>query len=287
MTPIPSLNDSAAGTEPPRCESGGYRRSPTSLLLALLLSIGISTACTAKRVDLPAPSRKTAKVEKKSVDYSSIRNHSYRNRGPIPIEQNLYEGSLWKDESSWGNLLRDHRARFKDDVITIVDLPAIITIPKDQKEAVSTEQPLVAQGEEAAGTAIRVIDALTGEALARQEQKEVLQSLKSVSARVTKVLPNGNMVIVGEKIDYKQLNSIRYVTRVKGVIRPEDVNQENEVGATKLARSEVQTKRQVLVKNINSMAPVLGAKKTGLLDRLSHLATPSTTKSSVKSVQTK
>ena len=247
---------------------------PTVLLICCV-ALGFTGGCVTGNIDMPVRSQTAVpNVEKKSVDYSSIRNHSYRSRDTIPVDQNLYEGSLWRDESSWGNLLRDHRARFKNDVLTIIELPAIVTLP-DEAEKKPLQRPLMTAGEETAETANLVLDALSGEELAKREQREVLRNLRSVSARVTSVLPNGNMLVVGEKVDYKQFNSVRYVTRVKGIIRPEDVNQKNEVLAIKLANSEVKTKRQVLMKSLNALAPVLGTQKTGLLDRLSHLATPS------------
>ena len=40
-------------------------------------------------------------------------------RKKISVTRNLYEGSLWRYESSFGNLLRDHRARFRGDLLNI------------------------------------------------------------------------------------------------------------------------------------------------------------------------
>ena len=119
-----------------------------------------------------------------------------------------------------------------------------------------------------------MLEAVTGISKAEEEQNEVLSSLRSISAYVQSVLPNGNMVIVGEKVDYRQQNTVRYVTTVKGIIRPADVNEANEVQAIKLARFEPKIKRQMLARNLQNLAPVVGQKKAGLLDRLSHIATP-------------
>ena len=211
----------------------------------------------------------------KKTDHEDAKKHAYRTRSAPWMAESRYEGSLWKDEASWGNLLRDHRARFRGDLVKITNLSDVISVPK---KAETPEQPargVAAAGEEAAEQISQVLDVVTGQAKAEEEQNEVLGSLRQISAYVKSVLPNGNMLIIGEKIDYRQQNSVRYVTTVKGIIRPSDVNDANEVPALKLARFEAKIKRQMLSKNLRALAPLVGTKKAGLLDRLSHMATPS------------
>ncbi|MBT4527882.1 MAG: flagellar biosynthesis protein FlgH [Deltaproteobacteria bacterium] len=246
-------------------------KHPSLNRLILIISFCFFYGCMTSNIDVPAPPP-PQQTQNQQTKYTDLRKHSYRTRNKIPTEKNLYEGSLWKDESSWGNLLRDHRARFKDDVITITRLQDIISV-NEEPEKKATPTPLVPAGEAAAETANKVLEAATGMSKAEKEQREVLKSLQSITARVASVLPNGNMVIVGEKVDYKQLNTVRYVTQIKGIIRPEDVNHDNEVVAMKLARSEVQIKRQMLARNFNNLAPVIGKQKASFLDRLSHVAT--------------
>ncbi len=246
-------------------------------LLILIVCALMLTGCAEQRTRLLKPPAVPAPPpEKKPEDYTDIRTRNYRARSRVPIRRTRYEGSLWRDEASWGNLFRDHRARFRGDLVKIVDLSEVITVPKKEEE-----KPAVgaaAAGEEAAAEASKILDAVTGMAKAEEEQNDVLGSLRSISAYVQTVLPNGNMVIVGEKVDYRQQNSVRYVTTIKGVIRPSDVNDENEVPAIKLARFEPKIKRQMLAKNLRSLAPVIGSKKAGFLDRLSHIATPTRSK---------
>ena len=160
----------------------------------------------------------------------------------------------------------------------------IISIAEEPEQATPT--PLIQAGEGAAENANKVLEAVSGMSKAEKEQREVLKGLRSITARVASVLPNGNMVIVGEKVDYKQLNTVRYVTQIKGIIRPEDVNHENEVVAMKLARSEVQIKRQMLARNYSNLAPVIGKQKASFLDRLSHVATVPQSKPSTTPVTT-
>ncbi|MCP4755372.1 MAG: flagellar basal body L-ring protein FlgH [Proteobacteria bacterium] len=249
-----------------------------------LLVIGLCAvflgSCAGDRITLPKPSPPPpAPPPKKTEDYKDIKKYSYRSRLNVPTNQSRYEGSLWKDEASWGNLLRDHRARFRGDLVKITDLQNVISIPK-KKEPLAVKQPtaLAAVGEAAAGQITEVLEAASGVSKAEEEQNEVMASLRSISAYVQSVLPNGNMVIVGEKIDYRQQNTVRYVTTIKGIIRPSDVNNNNEVPAVKLARFEPKTRRQMLSKNIKALGPVMGTKKAGLFDRLSHMATPGKSK---------
>ena len=77
-----------------------------------------------------------------------------------------------------------------------------------------------------------------------EEQNDILRNLDSISARVIRVLPDGNMIIKGQKIDYRQRNQVRYITTVTGVLRPADVNDSNIVSASKLANPNVKIKRQ-------------------------------------------
>lgn len=248
-----------------------------SYLLILLISLSLS-GCLKSRMALPKPPKPPPPPVKPEVDYTDVREYSYRTRSAVPVKQKRYEGSLWQDESSWGNLLRDHRARFRHDVVTITDLSEIIVIPK--------KDPAVAAGpgaggavENAAGqlnAGLDAINATLGLDNAEEEQNEVLANLKTISARVLSVLPNGNMVIIGEKVDYRRGNSVRYVTKIKGIVRPEDVNEKNEIASLKMARSEVKIRRQVMAKKLNlgALAPITGRNSAGLLDRLSHMATP-------------
>ncbi len=236
-------------------------------------------SCSKERIELPkAP---MTEAEKKAENHSNLKQHSYRSRNSIPTNQSRYEGSLWRDEASWGNLLRDHRARFRGDLVKITGLQDVISVSTATAKK-PMPKPVIAAGEAQAGQINDILDYASGISKAEEEQNEVLGSLRSISAYVQSVLPNGNMVIIGEKVDYRQQNSVRYVTKIKGIIRPADVNENNEVPAHKLARFEPIIKRQMLAKNIRSLSPMIGQKKAGLLDKLSHMATPQKTAEKVK-----
>lgn len=243
--------------------------------LLIIMAVFLLSGCAEQRTKLfSPPSPPVQPKQKKEEDYSNIKKHSYRSRSKIPLSKSRYEGSLWQDEASWGNFLRDHRARFKGDLVKVIDINKMISIPKKEEPA-TVARPAVPEGETAALAANQALDAVTGQMKAEEEQNEVLSSLRSISAYVESVLPNGNMLITGVKVDYRQQSSIRYVTTIKGIIRPSDIDINNEVTAIKLARFETKIKRQVLARNYQALSPLIGTQKAGLLDRLSHIATPS------------
>ncbi|HEX9843825.1 MAG TPA: hypothetical protein VGC20_13795, partial [bacterium] len=70
----------------------------------------------------------------------------YKTRPPINTTDNRYEGSLWLGAASWGNLLRDHRARYTGDLLTVTEMGKIIKVPEALVEKPQAEQ--VAKEEE-------------------------------------------------------------------------------------------------------------------------------------------
>ena len=205
------------------------------------------------------------KKQNKKLNFASKRLLRKR----VSSRRNLYEGSLWRYESSFGNLLRDHRARFRGDLLNINEVGVIVNAPP----AKSTSDNAPAGGLETANVAL---EAMTLRDTIEEEQNDILRNLDSISARVIRVLPDGNMLIKGQKIDYRQRNQVRYITTVTGVLRPADVNDSNIVSASKLANSNVKIKRQesgILVRErLKKLAPLLGKQKAGFFGRLGDLA---------------
>ena len=193
-------------------------------------------------------------------------------RKRISVNRNLYEGSLWRYESSFGNILRDHRARFRGDLLTISEVPAVVNVAEPKAEA---------EGEAADPTndtqrASLLLEAITMRDEIENEQNDILRSLETISARVTKVLPDGNMLIKGQKIDYRQRNQVRYITTITGILRPADIDDSNIVSATKLANPNVKIKRQqsgaFVRERLEKLRPLIGRQKAGLAGRIGDFA---------------
>lgn len=242
------------------------------LLTVIVFAQWILFGCFSPPIYVPKEAQLNQKPEKDDI---TSKQDWYRERSPMPTSLTKYEGSLWKDESSWGNLLRDHRARFKDDVVTITDLSSIINVPPPPvpKPVVNTAAGQKAtKGKQAKAALNAALDTM-GVPEGELEQNEILRALKSISARIVAVFPNGNMLVKGEKIDHRQQNTIRYITTVSGIVRPEDVSEKNEVLSSKLARSQVKTKRQIIARkvNLNALKPVMKKEDVGIMDRMGHL----------------
>ncbi len=190
-------------------------------------------------------------------------------RKRISSEKNRYEGSLWRYESSFGNLLRDHRARFRGDLLSINEMGLIVNAPPAKIDPEG-------QPTGGAGTGSAALEAMTLRDSIEEEQNEILRNLDGISARVVRVLPDGNMVIKGQKIDYRRRNQVRYITTVTGILRPADVNDSNVVSASKLANPNVKINRQqsgsLVRERLEKLAPLLGKQKAGFLGRLGDLA---------------
>ena len=107
------------------------------------------------------------------------------------------------------------------------------------------------------------LEALTLRNAIEEEQNEILRGLNTISARVVRVYPDGNMLVSGQKVDYRQRNQVRYVTTVQGVLRPADVSGENLVSATKLVNPEIKVRRQqstgLVRERLEQLAPLIGS----------------------------
>lgn len=64
-----------------------------------------------------------------------------KERPRVQSSRNKYEGSIWRDEASFGNLFRDHRARFRHDLITIKEIGNIVTVPPPRKKRTNQIMP--------------------------------------------------------------------------------------------------------------------------------------------------
>ena len=73
----------------------------------------------------------------------------------------------------------------------------------------------------------------------------------SVSVVVTKVLPNGNLIIAGEK--WLTINQGKEFVKVKGVVRPADIETDNSVQSWKIALASITYSAEGVLADANSM----------------------------------
>ena len=209
-------------------------------------------------------------IRKQLVD-----NSARRQRQPaLNTSRNALEGSLWRSEASFGNLFRDHRARYRGDLLTIQEVDLISNVPPPKEGGGDGGQAAAAPQNEVQAASL-ALEALTLRNAIEEEQNEILRGLNTISARVVRVYPDGNMLISGQKVDYRQRNQVRYVTTLQGVLRPADVSGENLVSATKLVNPEIKVRRQqssgLVRERLEQLAPLIGNDAAGLAGRLSDL----------------
>ena len=202
-------------------------------------------------------------------------NQARRQRQPaLNTNRNALEGSLWRSEASFGNLFRDHRARYRGDLLTIQEVDLISNVPPPKEGGGDGGQAAAAPQNEVQAASL-ALEALTLRNAIEEEQNEILRGLNTISARVVRVYPDGNMLVSGQKVDYRQRNQVRYVTTVQGVLSPADVSGENLVSATKLVNPEIKIRRQqstgLVRERLEQLAPLIGNDAAGLAGRLSDL----------------
>jgi flagellar basal body L-ring protein FlgH len=215
------------------------------------------------------------------------RARAVRAKPPVNTSQNKYEGSLWRGAASWGNLLRDHRARYRGDLLTVNEMPKIIQVPEPVKDTSTVQQQnqqqqQQQQQEEEPKDAIDPVLAFLKLQEERrkeieQEQNEILRSIDTIEVQVVKVLSNGNLVVRGVHPPiFRDQSRVKYVVSLEGIVQPSDVDNNNTIAAPKISRAEYRIRR--LVKRttppVGDVARSLGRQREGeLFDRLTNFIT--------------
>jgi flagellar L-ring protein FlgH len=158
-------------------------------------------------------------------------------------ESNAAEGSLWVSNGYNSNLFRDPKARFVNDIVTILVLETTQAVASaDAKNSRNTQAAAGFDNLFGAEKAINELPTmLAGKSSSSFEGKgstsreTTLQT--SLTARVTDVLPNGYLVLEGmREIRVNNENQSVYLT---GVVRPEDLNPNNTVLSSAVAQMSV------------------------------------------------
>lgn len=152
-------------------------------------------------------------------------------------------GSLFQDRFS-NNLFSDIKARQVGDLIT-VELREATSARKKASTSLAKDKSLSLSPFSLGGAPV-TIKGHTIEASLEQEQAfdgsagaDQSNSLQGqISVSVVRILPNGNLVVRGEK--WMMLNNGNEFIRLTGIIRPEDVDSENTVNSNRIANARIQ-----------------------------------------------
>lgn len=152
-------------------------------------------------------------------------------------------GSLWTPASRMTDLSSDPKASQVNDLVTITvnEQASAVATGGTKTARVSSVQANVtslAGKKSAAGALANLAGANSDTELNGQGTTSRNSTLTTVlSARVTHVLPNGYLVLEGEK--NVQVNSEHQEVMVRGIIRPTDLGPDNTVGSNQLAQLEI------------------------------------------------
>lgn len=161
----------------------------------------------------------------------------------IPAEDVVTTGSLYK--TGWSNgLYSDTKARRVGDIITVLleeNTQASKTAKTETtKETDATLSPLVGLNGAAptiGGNTLQLGIESDGQFKgdAKSDQSNSLSG--QISVHVMRSLPNGNLIIRGEK--WLTLNTGQEFIRLTGIVRAEDISAENTIESTRVANARI------------------------------------------------
>lgn len=205
-----------------------------------------------------------------------------KSASPAPIEALIAEvegarraspaaspGSLYEAGGRLADLARDLRAAQLDDIVTIVVADRASALSRGSTTATRKSEasggitalagPLRAAGPLGQMANLGSRTQLDGQGETSRES--VLET--TLSARVTHVLPNGNLVIEGTKEVW--INSERQRVTVRGLVRWNDLSPGNRVSSDRLANLEVRVDGKGVVQDAIRRPNFLYRLLTGLL----------------------
>jgi flagellar L-ring protein FlgH len=163
------------------------------------------------------------------------------------------KGSMWRPGAPYENLGGDLRAGNVDDIVTIVVSEQASALASGDVK--TSRQSQVQSAITAAGGITRSTGPFAN--LAKANTQTSLQGAGTTSrqslinttmaARVTQVLPNGFLVIEGDKT--VQVNSENQVVKVRGVIRPVDLQTGNIIQSNQIGELEVRVNGKGVVQD--------------------------------------
>lgn len=139
------------------------------------------------------------------------------------------------------NLFSDHRAMRVDDILTIM-IDESAKAGSESGTKTSKQNSLGLEGSAGSG-ALRMIPGfgVSGASKVGYDGKGGTTRegslVATISARVIKVLDNGNLVIEGNKV--VEINDEKEIIKLTGVVRPQDVRKNNEISSSNIADAQI------------------------------------------------
>lgn len=179
--------------------------------------------------------------EKKQAELSPLDLYIQQALGRAAGNQPATPGSVWNANALLSNLVRDPRATQVDDVITILvaERASATSSGTTQTARKSQAKNSITAIAGTANTHLANLAAVGGDTTLQGQGATSREStlLTTLTARVTHVLPNGNLVVEGTKDS--MVNSERQVVTVRGVARIFDISPGNLIRSDRLSQLEV------------------------------------------------
>lgn len=202
-----------------------------SAKLKILLLFSLATICNACVIQAPP--------QPNDPYYSPV-------VAPTDRQPSASAGSIYRDGSGL-SLFGDRKAHRVGDVITIT-LNEYTASSKSSSTSITKDNNISFNEDSGGNTLLGTNPTFKGLSLptdveqgrdfsgeADADQSNSLQG--SITVTVTDVMPNGNLVVRGEK--WLTLNRGEEFIRISGIVRPQDVSQDNTVSSTKLADARI------------------------------------------------
>jgi flagellar L-ring protein precursor FlgH len=190
-------------------------------------------------------------------------------RGSEATTREVSPGSLWSPVAGLADLARDHRASQVDDLVTITvdETASAVATGATKTSRASTAKNSITSSlipAAAAGKLSNILGLSGQSTLDGQGTTSRDTTLKaSLSARVLRVLPNGYLVVEGEK--QIQVDSEHQLITVRGVVRPADITTSNTVTSSRLAQLEVRINGKGVIADATRRPNVLYRLLLGIL----------------------
>ncbi|MCP4118211.1 MAG: flagellar basal body L-ring protein FlgH [Desulfobacteraceae bacterium] len=206
------------------------KQTMTCLLLAALLVSGCTAATTTKN--------DTMAVLPEGLSDQPALQPKY---APLPPS----EGSLWTSDSR-SRFFEDTKAAMVGDTV-IVDIVENTSSQMDVNTETSRETEVGAGVSNLFGTVTALGATSTGKLVGADYANDFKGEAKSdrsgritgsIAARITEILPNGNLSVFGRKA-MKVNGEVQYIS-VSGLVRPGDITADNRVKSTYLADSRIE-----------------------------------------------
>lgn len=208
-------------------------RSPLALAAALSFAL-----CVA-----PAHARKRTAAPKSTPPDAALNTYIARVRAESAAEVRT-PGSIWIDDGALTRLSTDVKATHAHDPISVVVVESLSASTdgtvKDSRSSSANSQISALLGRLSAGNAMNnLLNQTSGSALNAQGQSVTDSSLTTTfGGEVEDVLPNGMLVI--QAVRELSFNQQTELIKLRGLVRPADVNARNEVLSTNISDLELE-----------------------------------------------